>query len=100
MHHVASQSFKKLAPNTVQYGSDMRGGSSGGPWVQNLGVAAAGQTGGSNSAANRAVGVTSYGPTAVGPLYQGSSILDNTFANTGKTGIFDTACKHRAGNCT
>lgn len=94
MHQVTAQSFRTRTPNAVEYGSDMRGGSSGGPWVQNFGATAVGQSGGNNPGVNQIVGVTSYGPTAIGPLYQGSSVLDSRF-----TSILNTACNRRAGNC-
>lgn len=95
MHQVAAGTFRNTTKNTYEIGSDMRGGSSGGPWVQNFGVSAAGQSGGTNAATNRIVGVTSYGPVAVDPRYQGASRFDNRF-----TQILNAACAHRAGNCS
>jgi V8-like Glu-specific endopeptidase len=94
MHQVNSQHHRDIAPNNVEYGSDMRGGSSGGGWVQNFGIPAAGQTGGLNPGFNRLVGVTSYGYTAQDPKVQGSAILDNNFIN-----ILNAACNHKPGNC-
>lgn len=94
MHQVTAGSFRSVAPNSVEYGSDMTGGSSGGPWVQNFGAAAVGQVNGSNRGRNQVVGITSYGYTNTGPLVQGSSIPDNRF-----TDILHTVCTHRAGNC-
>lgn len=94
MHQVDSQHFRNGGQSTVLYGSDMRGGSSGGPWVENFGVKAAGQTGGLAPWPNRIVGVTSYGYVAVGPKVQGSSILNQSFLT-----ILNAACAHRAGNC-
>lgn len=94
MHQVNAESFNKVNPNAVQYGSDMRGGSSGGPWVQNFGVPAAGQTGGSNAATNRVVGVTSFGFVSTTPLAQGSSVPDSRFST-----VLTMVCNHRAGNC-
>jgi V8-like Glu-specific endopeptidase len=94
MHQVDSQHAGNGGQNTVLYGSDMRGGSSGGGWVENFGVAAAGQTGGLKPWRNRVVGVTSYGYTNAGPKVQGSSVLGQEFLN-----ILNTACAHRAGNC-
>ncbi|HEX5719257.1 MAG TPA: trypsin-like serine protease, partial [Thermoanaerobaculia bacterium] len=45
MHQVASSSLKfDKKSNTVGYGSDMMQGSSGGPWIQNFGVPADGQS--------------------------------------------------------
>ncbi len=94
MHQVTSQSLRKTNPNAVEYGSDMRGGSSGGPWIQNFGVVASGQTGGSNTGSNRVIGITSYGFVSTTPLVQGSSIPDSRF-----TTILNTVCAHRSGNC-
>jgi V8-like Glu-specific endopeptidase len=94
MHQVTSQSLRAASPNAVEYGSDMRGGSSGGPWVQNFGVVSSGQTGGSNTGSNRVIGITSYGFVSTTPLIQGSSIPDSRFSS-----ILNTICAHRAGNC-
>ncbi len=72
----------------------MRGGSNGGPWVQNFGRAAVGQSGGNNSGPNRIVGVTSYGFVSTSPKTQGSSVLDGRFLD-----ILNIACAWQAGNC-
>ncbi len=94
MHQVDSEDFKSGGQNTRLYGSDMRGGSSGGGWVENFGIKAAGQVGGLQPWPNRLIGVTSYGYVAVGPKVQGSSILNKEFLD-----ILNIACAHRAGNC-
>ncbi|NES20402.1 MAG: hypothetical protein F6K41_16085, partial [Symploca sp. SIO3E6] len=94
MHQVTAESFQTNGSGTVIYGSDMRGGSSGGPWVQNFGTAALGQTNGLEQGQNRVIGVTSYGPVAIGPLIQGSSTLNSSFIS-----ILNTACARRVGNC-
>lgn len=94
LHQVDAGNWRLGGQNTVLYGSDMRGGSSGGPWVMNFGVRAQGQTGGLRPWPNRIVGVTSYGYIATGPKVQGSSILNQEFLN-----ILRSACNHRAGNC-
>jgi V8-like Glu-specific endopeptidase len=94
MHQVTAGSFRNVSPNNVEYGSDMTGGSSGGPWVQNFGVTASGQTGGLNAGRNRVVGVTSYGYTSTDPKVAGSSIPDSRF-----TDLYNLICAHRAGNC-
>jgi len=94
MRQTTAASFRTTGSNTVEYGSNMRGGSSGGPWVQNF----AGDCTGTNCAANRlpnaVVGVTSYGPVDTAPKYQGASVFDSRF-----TQLLNTACAHRAGNC-
>ena len=94
MHQVTAGSYGSGGSNTAIYGSDMTQGSSGGPWVQNFGVAAVGQVDGSDRSLNQIVGVTSYGSASIEPLYQGSSILDDRF-----TSILDTACAWKSGNC-
>lgn len=79
--------------NAGQLGSDQRNGSSGGPWVRDFGVQGSGDPTGS-SARNRIVGYTSYGPTAIGPRYQGASILNAEWQN-----MYNQACKRKSGNC-
>ena len=61
MQNITSTSFRTSAPNNVEYGSDARGGSSGGPWVQNFATVPAGGGTGTNPGLNRVVGITSYG---------------------------------------
>ncbi|MEJ1157822.1 trypsin-like serine peptidase [Prosthecomicrobium sp. N25] len=76
-------------------GSSMGGGSSGGPWLEDFGVLGSGQLL-ANSASNRVVGVTSFGPSG-GPypyFFQGSSILNSEFLS-----MRTTACNRQAGNC-
>lgn len=97
MHQVISQSAVAISPSNVQYGSDMLGGSDGGPWVQNLGVPSSGQTGSGTSASfpNRLVGITSIGlldSTQKGLM---SPIPDNT----NFLGLFNSICAHQANNC-
>ncbi|MCO5759909.1 MAG: trypsin-like serine protease [Chromatiaceae bacterium] len=94
MHQVTSASFQSGGNNTVLYGSDMTGGSSGGPWLQNFGPASAGQSGGLKPGRNQVIGVTSYGYTDAAVKTQGSSILNDTFV-----ALMTGACGHRAGNC-
>ncbi|ASQ46466.1 trypsin-like serine peptidase [Legionella clemsonensis] len=94
MHQVSAESYRAVVPNNVEYGSDMQGGSSGGPWVQNFGMPARGQTGGLNPARNAVVGVTSYGYVDTRYMLQGSSVLDNRFI-----ALLNTICARRSGNC-
>lgn len=94
MHQVFAGQSEDFPKNTAIYGSDMGGGSSGGPWVQNFGVKATGQLGG-NAGRNRIVSVTSYGPIDEdGPLFLGGSELDGTF-----TTMRTAACDAASGNC-
>jgi V8-like Glu-specific endopeptidase len=94
MHQVDAGGGRAADQSTVLYGSDMTGGSSGGPWVENFGIKAEGQTGGLNANPNHVVGVTSYGYVSADPKIQGSSILNQEFVT-----ILNAACAHRAGNC-
>ncbi|MBW4699732.1 MAG: hypothetical protein KME03_17915 [Aphanocapsa lilacina HA4352-LM1] len=94
MHQVNAGSYQYVSPNSGEYGSDMTGGSSGGPWIQNFGYSSSGQTGGLLSGRNQVIGVTSYGYTDPAILRQGSSIPDSGFLN-----LLDNVCSHRPGNC-
>ena len=94
MHQVTAESARSVAPNNVEYGSDMRGGASGGPWVQNFGQLAVGQTGGLNPGLNRVVGITSYGYVSTAPKALGSSIPDGRFVS-----LLVALCTHKVGNC-
>jgi V8-like Glu-specific endopeptidase len=93
MQNITSSNLRAVSPNNVEYGSDARGGSSGGPWVQNFAVLSVGGGTGSNTGQNRVVGVTSYGYTSVDPKVQGASVLDSRW-----TELWDRLCA-RAGNC-
>ena len=95
MHQELSGSFRDASPNNVEYGSHSRGGSSGGPWIQNFGVVGTGQTGGLNPGTNRVVGVTSYGYVSTDPKVQGASILDDRWVQ-----IWNIVCANRVGNCS
>ncbi len=94
MQDVTSNSFQPTDPNNVEYGSDARGGSSGGPWVQNFQVVQVGGGAGIQNGSNRVVGVTSYGYVSEDPKVQGASILDGRWVQ-----LFNTVCGARAGNC-
>jgi len=87
MHQVHAGMFRATSSNCAEAGSDMTGGSSGGPWVQNFGVPASGQVGGAKPGMNRIVGVTSYGHTNPAPRAAGSSVLDSRFV-----GLINNAC--------
>ncbi|WP_419898218.1 trypsin-like serine peptidase [Roseomonas sp. USHLN139] len=94
MHQVDSGSHRDGGLSSWLYGSDMTGGSSGGPWIENFGVRAIGQTGGLEANPNRIVGVTSYGFVSNQPLVQGSSVLGQEFLD-----LLSLACARRQGNC-
>jgi hypothetical protein len=65
-------------------GSAMTGGSSGGPWLVNLGIDASGASYGSSNTRNAVVGVTSWGYTDGSTRVQGSSSFgqNREFPNT------------------
>jgi len=91
MHQVNSQYARFDSPNDAVYPSDMTGGASGGPWVEDFGLVASGQ---SVPFYNRIIGVTSYGPIDTTIEYLGSSILDGEFVN-----LLNYACSLRATSC-
>jgi V8-like Glu-specific endopeptidase len=95
LHQVSAGAFRNTSPNNVEYGSDARGGSSGGPWIQNFGTASVGQFGGNNPGLNRVVGVTSYGYVSPDPKVQGASVPDSRWVQ-----LWNVVCAHRVGNCT
>jgi len=79
--------------NAYEYGSDMTGGSSGGPWLENFGWGAAPQ--GNWVTRNAVVGVTSYIYNDGGAaLIEGASQLDSRW-NT----IYNNTCAAAVGNC-
>ncbi len=83
------------AADTHIFGSDMLGGSSGGPWVQNFGVKAKGQKGSKNAKLNRVVGITSYASGNAKDKVQGSSDPGSSFK-----AAFNLACSAESGNCS
>ena len=84
------------ANNTV-IGSNMNGGSSGGPWVVNFGLppTLTGQTNGSAPSPGIMVGVTSWGSTDTAVKQQGASPF--TATNIGK--LISDQCAATPGNC-
>jgi V8-like Glu-specific endopeptidase len=94
MHQVTSGGGFNPQNNNYEYGSDSRGGSSGGPWVQNFSELAAGQAGiGLNPGQLRVVAVTSYGYISTDPKVQGASVPDNRWV-----AVWNVVCGG-AGNC-
>ena len=94
MQQVTSQSKSATSPNNVEYGSNARGGSSGGPWVMNYGIQGAG---GLTTSLNALVSVTSYGYVSTSPQVQGGSIPDSRAG--GFIPLLNVMCSLRAGNC-
>jgi V8-like Glu-specific endopeptidase len=81
--------------NAFEYGSDMTGGSSGGPWIQNFGdPASAAPTGTRNLTRNAVVGVTSYGFLDTNVKVLGASGFNAEFVS-----MLNAACANATGNC-
>ena len=94
MQENFAQTFEFGGNNTYIYGSAMRGGASGGPWIQDFGIAPAGAPAGLLGN-NYLVAVTSYGPISTTPMYLGASNLDSRFLS-----LLSSACgPSTTGNC-
>lgn len=91
-------SSQSVQPNTAIYGSSFTGGSSGGPWVQNFGTLALGQSIPFGTL-NAVVGVTSFGPATGRPNYLGASNLMPTGVTGGFGDMLKSACALATGNC-
>jgi V8-like Glu-specific endopeptidase len=89
MERTDSQGYKySTYSNNTIIGSAMTGGSSGGPWLVNLGVSPSGIVTGSYGTRNVVVGVTSWGYTSTAVQQQGAS----SFTSTNITSLISTAC--------
>lgn len=92
LQRTDAQMFREVFPNAAEFGTFQGGGSSGGPFIENFGIAANGQP----PNGNRVVGVMSYGydrgPDV--PRLAGTSGLNEEFPE-----IFRAACASRPGNC-
>ena len=93
MQNVMSSSLRATETNTVEYGSDAREGSSGGPWVQNFEQVSLGGASGINAVPNVLVGVTSYIYNDEVEKAQGSSVLDGRWIQ-----LWKAICAS-SGNC-
>jgi len=95
MRQITAEVYGFANPNCGELGSNMRGGSSGGPWIQNFaGDCQLTGSCGLNPNSTQVVAVTSYGPTSTSLQFQGASIFDNRFIS-----LLSAACARRAGNC-
>ena len=95
MHQVTSGAHDCCFTGTAVYGTDMREGSSGGPWVQNFGVKAKKQNIGKNKKINRVVGVYSWLYTSdKKALLAGSSIPKASFSS-----MYRQVCDNDPRNC-
>ena len=95
MHQVAAEAGFAVSPNNYAFGSDMGSGASGGPWVQNFGKKATGQSRGNRKEMNRVVGVTSAGRANPNDLSAVSSVLNNEFMS-----MYESACTAKTRNCS
>jgi V8-like Glu-specific endopeptidase len=98
MERNDSQGYKNSTySNNTIIGSNMNGGSSGGPWIENFGLPSVltGETNGSFAQQNVVVGVTSWGYTSTAPKEQGASPF--TSGNIGT--LVTTACGAYPGKC-
>jgi V8-like Glu-specific endopeptidase len=86
-----AEAFKNVTPNAVEFGSAMKGGSSGGPWIVDFGVRPSGQN---LDIDNLVVSVTSYQPGNVNNLFLGGSILNDSFID-----MYEDLCDDAAANC-
>lgn len=77
-----------------EYGSDMTGGASGGPWIENFGDPASALPTGKRVTRNAVVGVTSYGY-----IDSNVNILGASQFNANLQSILNTACGFTLGNC-
>jgi V8-like Glu-specific endopeptidase len=97
LHQVTAFTLKfDKKANCGASGSDMMQGSSGGPWIQNFGLPAAGQSvAGGPTMLNRIVGVTSFGSTSPSPKAANASAFDGRLSS-----LVSAVCAHKAGNCS
>jgi V8-like Glu-specific endopeptidase len=98
MERNDSSGFKNTtySSNTI-IGSNMDGGSSGGPWLVNFGIAPTltGETNGSAPTPNVVVGVTSWGYISTSPKEQGAS----PFTTNNIVSLVNSACTSVAAAC-
>jgi V8-like Glu-specific endopeptidase len=85
IHQVTAKDHKAAKPSNVLYGSDMRGGSAGGPLIQDFGA---------DPALARWVGALSTFNSSSSVKLQGASIPDSRF-----TSLLNDVCANRPGNC-
>lgn len=89
----------RIVSNNLEIGSLMSGGSSGGPWIQDHGVAPTGASG--FTAGNWVVATTSYEYLpAASNMVLGASIFQNAgFGGHGFVDLWNLACTWQPGNC-
>lgn len=85
LHQVTAKDHKAAKPGNVLFGSDMRGGSAGGPLIQDFG---------DDAGLARWVGAISTFNSLSSVKLQGASVPDSRFLS-----LLDDVCAHRSGNC-
>jgi V8-like Glu-specific endopeptidase len=98
MERNDSQGYVSAAnSNNTVIGSNMNGGSSGGPWVANFGLppSLTGESNGSAPNPNIVVGVTSWGYVSNAPKEQGAS----PFTSNNIVSLINSACGEVAAAC-
>ena len=93
MHQVTAGNAGSVSNHVVAYGSDMKDGADGGPFVQNFGKRSIGQKDGLRPGLNQVIGVASFFASTNNNLEM-SSIIDSRFDH-----LFNKICAHRVGNC-
>jgi V8-like Glu-specific endopeptidase len=100
MERNDSQGYRSSSnSNNTMIGSNMNGGSSGGPWIVNFGLpyALSGESnGGGYSLTNAVVGVTSWGYTSNSPKEQGASPFTSGNIQT----LVNAACSATPAACS
>ena len=94
MHLINAQRARAVAPNNVEYDSELRDGLSGGPWMQQYDTSTVDEIFGENEGVKRVIGVTSYSYAGRDPKSQGVSIFDRRF-----TDLLEVVCDGHLGNC-
>jgi hypothetical protein len=94
LQETSAQVWRTVSPNNAEAGSDQGGGSSGGPWVQDYGIAAVGQPA-REGRGNLVVGIQSYRYTDPSIKVVGTSVLNNEWVT-----ILNMACAQGPGNCS
>lgn len=94
MHQISGETGRTVTAKNVEYGSDMREGSDGSPWVQNFGEQGEGEDPGPNAGINQMLGVVSYFYEDPNKMAEGGSGLDNRFLT-----LLNKMCGHKVGNC-
>lgn len=106
VHMTKSEHVEMSDSKDYQYGTGMRGGSSGGPHVSNIGdIVDSSADKGQFTQRNIVMAVTSWGYISEAPKVQGASSLSGPGNANNFRGMYNWACnisriRHGAGSCT